>query len=110
VIVRKWEALATADGADKYQEHFATVVVDKLKTLDGFLGAQVLRAVDADADDDNVKLMDLTYWDSFDSITAFAGVDVRTAIVDEIARQYLVSFDDTVSHYRLAVDTISAPA
>jgi heme-degrading monooxygenase HmoA len=105
MIVRRWEAWATAVGADRYEQHFATVVVEKLKTLDGFRGAQMLRAVDAA--DDRVQLMDLTYWESLESITAFTGDDVRTAIVDETAQQYLLNFDTTASHYSLEVDAVS---
>lgn len=108
MIVRRWEARATTEGADSYQAHFATVVLDKLKTLNGFHGAQILRAVDPGAD--QVKLIDLTYWESLDSISAFAGADVRTAVVDETARQYLVDFDSSVSHYSLEVDTITGSA
>ncbi len=84
------------------------MVVDKLKALDGFRGAQLLRAVDSGTG--HVELIDLTYWESLESITAFAGTDVRTAIVDETARQCLVDFDHTVSHYSLEVDTITDSA
>jgi heme-degrading monooxygenase HmoA len=108
MIVRKWEARTTTEGADRYQAHFATVVLDKLKTLDGFHGAQILRAADADAE--NVKLIDLTYWESLDSISAFAGADVRTAVVDDTARQFLVDFDSSVSHNSLELDTITGSA
>jgi heme-degrading monooxygenase HmoA len=108
MIVRRWEARATAEGADRYRAHFATVVVEQLKELDGFRGAQVLRAVDAGTD--RVELIDLTYWESLDAITAFAGADVRMAIVDETARQYLLEFDSTVSHYSLEVDTVTGSA
>ena len=108
MIVRRWEARTTTEGADRYQAHFANVVLEKLKMLDGFRGAQILRAVDAGAD--QVKLIDLTYWESLDSISAFAGAEVRTAVVDETARQYLVDFDSRVSHYSVEVDTITGSA
>jgi heme-degrading monooxygenase HmoA len=108
MIVRRWEARTTTEGADRYQAHFATVVLEKLKPLDGFRGAQILRAVDAGAD--HVKLIDLTYWESLDSISAFAGADLRTAVVDETARRYLVDFDRSVSHYSVELDTITGSA
>lgn len=108
LIVRRWEARTTTEGAERYQAHFATVVLEKLKTLDGFRGAQILRAVDPGAD--QVKLIDLTYWESLDSIGAFAGADLRTAVVDETAQRYLVDFDSSVSHYSLEVDTVTGSA
>jgi heme-degrading monooxygenase HmoA len=102
MIVRRWEARATPEGAEQYERHFATVGLEKLRTIDGFRGAQVLRSVGQDTDRPHV--VDLTYWDSLDAITAFAGADVRTAIVDETAQQYLLDFDRVATHYALDVD------
>jgi heme-degrading monooxygenase HmoA len=106
MIVRRWEARATPDGADKYQAHFATVVVDKLKALDGFRGAQVFRSVESAG---RVHLMDLTYWESLESIVAFAGADVGTAVVDEHAQRLLLDFDTTAAHFTIEVDATLTP-
>jgi heme-degrading monooxygenase HmoA len=102
VIARIWTARATAEGASRYQQHFESVVLRKLEKLNGFQGAIVLR------DDDSaghVKLTDLTFWDSLDTIEAFASPDISTAVVDETAQSFLVDFDRTVTHSTVAVDT-----
>ena len=102
MIARIWTARATAEGAERYQQHFESVVLRKLIELDGFRGAIVLR------DDDtagHVKLTDLTFWDSLDMIEAFSAPDISTAVVDETAQSFLVDFDTTVTHSTVAVDT-----
>jgi heme-degrading monooxygenase HmoA len=102
VIARIWTARATREGADRYQHHFKSVVLDKLKELDGFRGAIVLRDDDTEG---HVKLTDLTFWDSLDTIEGFSAPDISTAVVDETAQSYLVDFDTTVTHSTVAVDT-----
>ena len=101
MIARIWTARATAEGADRYQQHFESVVLRKLEELDGFRGAIVLRDDDTGG---HVKLTDLTFWDSLEKIEAFAAPDINVAVVDEIARSFLVDFDTTVSHSSVAVD------
>jgi hypothetical protein len=38
----------------------------------------------------------------YKKIEAFAGIDINTAVVPEVAQALLVSFDDTVSHYEVS--------
>ena len=47
----------------------------------------------------------LTLWESLDSIAAFAGNDIATAIVEPEARAVLADFDDFAGHYEVAFTT-----
>ncbi len=101
MIARSWQATATTAGARDYVRHFDEVVLAKLATIDGFRGACVL----LDESGENVRIEDLTFWDSLDSIRAFAGNNLETAVVDEVAQHMLITFDTTVNHRTAAQAT-----
>lgn len=101
VIVRRWTARATIEGADRYQKHFIAVVVPKLARLDGFRGALVLREA---THENRVILTDLTFWESLNSIDAFSGTDISRAIVDDTAQSLLLDYDKTTTHSTVVVD------
>lgn len=100
MIVRTWTARASPEGADRYQQHFANAVLPKLSKLAGFQGAIVLRQDDGA----EVKLTDLTFWDSLAAIEAFAGPSVTTAVVDEVAQGLLLEYDAFTTHSVVVVD------
>ncbi|GAA2213442.1 hypothetical protein GCM10009850_089050 [Nonomuraea monospora] len=95
MIARIWHATATPPGADAYHRHFTTAVLPELRKTGGHLGAYVLKR----PTDDHVELQVITLWESFDSIRAFAGDDVATAVVEPDARAVLLSYDTTVTHH-----------
>jgi len=101
-IVRMWRGYGTAEGIARYcDEHFTPTLLPQLRALDGFLGARVL----VGTTDAETEVIVLTTWASFDAIHAFAGDDVSIAVVEPIVHQLLISFDDRVEHYRLAIDS-----
>jgi heme-degrading monooxygenase HmoA len=63
----------------------------------------VLTRADADA----VRITVLTFWDSMEAVRGFAGADTDRAVVEEEAQRLLLSFDETVQHDAIAVDTIA---
>jgi hypothetical protein len=69
VIVRAWHAIATAEGADAYREHFTRTVLPDLQRIDGYRGAYLLRR----DHDTHVRLQVLSLWDSPEAIRSFAG-------------------------------------
>ncbi|MWA06966.1 hypothetical protein F8568_042830 [Actinomadura sp. LD22] len=104
MIARVWRATATAEGAEAYREHFTNSVLPTLRSLDGHRGAYLLR-LDRD---DLVELEVLTLWESDEAIQAFAGTDLTTAVVEPEAQAVLLSYDETVSHRTVVVDTLEA--
>ncbi|MEU6750103.1 antibiotic biosynthesis monooxygenase [Spirillospora sp. NPDC046719] len=106
MIARVWRATATAEGADAYREHFTASVLPTLRRLDGHRGAYLFR-LDGD---DLVELEVMTLWESAEAIRAFAGNDMTTAVVEPEARAVLLTYDKTVSHRTVVVDTLNAPA
>jgi heme-degrading monooxygenase HmoA len=58
--------------------------------------------------DRHVELQVLTLWDSLDAIRRFAGGNPEHAVVEPEARAVLVTYDSTVTHHTVVVDTIGA--
>jgi heme-degrading monooxygenase HmoA len=106
VIVRAWHATATAEGADAYREHFTGSVLPDLQRIDGYQGAYLLRR----DHDRHVQLQVLTLWDSLEAIRRFAGADLENAVVEPVAQAALVTYDSTVTHHTVVVDTVGANA
>ena len=103
MIVRAWHATATAEGADAYREHFTHAVLPALQPIDGYRGAYLLRR----DHDGHVELQVLTVWDSLEAIRRFAGADLDRAVVEPDAQAALASYDTTVTHHSVVVDTLS---
>jgi len=95
-VVRVWKGYGTADGVHRYcHEHFAATVLPALRTVSGFVGANVLvRPVD-----DAVQVVVATIWDSIDAVKDFAGPDCERAVVEPVVSDLLERFDDRVAHF-----------
>ncbi len=103
VLVRSWSARATAAGAEAYRRHFEDVVQPRLRGVPGHRGAILLRRDDGS----EVELCVLTFWESLESIRAFAGCDTTAAVVAEEARTLLEDYDREVRTFEVLVDTRS---
>jgi heme-degrading monooxygenase HmoA len=95
MIARVWHASADRARRDAYPEHFKRRVIDELRAVPGFLGADLLSR---DAPD-GVDFTVLTRWASMDAIRRFAGDDPERAVVDPEAAAVLRSFDRHVTHF-----------
>ncbi len=105
MIIRSWHAVATAEGADAYREHFSNSVLPELQRIDGYRGAYLLRR-DRDG---HVELQVLTLWDSLEAIARFAGASLENAVVEPVAQAALTSYDATVTHHTVIVDDDAGP-
>jgi hypothetical protein len=98
-IVRHWSARTTEAQFPKYLEHFSANVLPELRSVPGFLGANV--SVRHTANDAEVFVQ--TTWRSLEAIRAFAGADFEAAVVAPEAAALLTSFDPRVRHSQIAV-------
>jgi heme-degrading monooxygenase HmoA len=102
MITRTWRGRVGRPRADAYPKHFREVVVPELRTIPGFLGAQLSRREEGDV----VEFLVLTRWQSIDAVGAFAGPEVDKAIIEPGAVAALDDFDDTARHYELIEDVL----
>lgn len=100
MIVRQWRGLAKAEKEADYLAHFRGDLLPRLRQLDGFVGATVLRCERGDG----VELTVLTRWQSMEAIRAFAGANPTTAVVADEAKLCFHSYDIAVTHHAIALE------
>ena len=101
MIVRQWRAWASYAAADQYEQHFREQVVPQLRTIGGFVRAELLRR-------DNygvIEFIALTTFESLDAIKAFAGEQYSRAVVAPEAKEMLSRYDERCVHFELAVES-----
>jgi heme-degrading monooxygenase HmoA len=100
MIVREWRGRALRSRAEAYPEHFRNSVAPQLRTLPGFLGADLCRRETGDL----VEFVVLTRWESLDAVRAFAGQSLGKAVVEPGAIAALSDFDSTAQHYEVLTE------
>jgi heme-degrading monooxygenase HmoA len=95
MIARHWRGLVKRDRAAAYVEHLQSETLPQLVQLAGFLDAKVLRRDLSEG----VEFLVVTIWESLDSIRAFAGNDVESAVVPPKARDMMIEYDNKARHY-----------
>lgn len=101
MIVRQWRAWASYAGADQYEQHFREHVIPHLRTIEGFVRADLLRR-------DNYGVIEFvaqTHFESLDAIRAFAGEQYSRAVVAPEAKEMLTRYDERCVHFELAAET-----
>jgi heme-degrading monooxygenase HmoA len=99
MIGRVWRGWTTAELATGYVAHLRDATFPALAGIDGHAGAYALRR-EADGE---VEFVVLTLWHSLDAVRAFAGDDYEVAVVPPEAERVLTRFEDTVTHYEVAL-------
>jgi heme-degrading monooxygenase HmoA len=100
MIVRVWKARATSENAPAYRQHLETHVFPLLRSLSGFISADLMERID----DDEVELVVTSRWQSLKAVRQFAGDAYERAVVAPGARRVLSSFDDDVAHYEVKAE------
>ena len=99
MIARFWSARSTVGQVPAYIDHLKTQVLPALRNVDGYCSAMLLERQTAE----DVEIIVITFWKSLESIRAFAGDDLESAVVADEAVGLLTHFDTRVKHYRLVV-------
>src|SRR5262245_59764032 len=98
MIARLWRGQAAgALNADAYAHQATGTVFPSLKNLAGHRGAWLLRR-DVEG---TTEFLAITLWESRQSIEAFTGKNIDTAIVEPEGRAALAQFDDFARHYEV---------
>ncbi len=97
MIVREWRGHAARQRADAYPEHFRRNVLPELQSVNGFLGADLVRR---DVNEE-IEYVVLSRWSSMDAIHSFAGDDPDRAVIEPGAVAALSDYDRRVRHYEV---------
>jgi len=100
MIARIWKARATPEHAVEYAAFLQSTVVPELTAIHGYQGVTLLEH----EQDGVVEVTVMTWWESLESIRAFAGDAVETAVVHDTAARMLMDFDRDVAHHQVVFD------
>ena len=100
MIVRVWKARATPQNAPVYREHLETHVFPTLRSVRGFVSADLMQRREGD----EVELVVSSRWTDLDAVRQFAGDALENTVVAPAAKAVLSSFDALVAHYELTAE------
>lgn len=104
MIARTWHGAVSSAHADQYHAYLLQTGVPDYRATSGNRGVYVLRRIT----DDLAHFLVVSFWDSWDSIKAFAGDDIdRARYYPEDAR-YLVEQEPRVTHYEVVTAEFGA--
>lgn len=105
MIARRWTAYATEVNATQYATYFFENVMPTLRNISGFRDAELLlKTTNRD-----VEIIVTTFWNSMESIAAFASPNLESAVVEPAAASILSSWHDAVTHINMRVDKPFGP-
>ena len=97
MIARIWRGMTEAANADQYLEYLQATGVREIRSTNGNNGVRLLRRII----DGRAEFIFISFWDTLDSIRAFAGPDIEHAVYFPEDEAYLLELEPTVSHYEV---------
>jgi len=94
-ITRIWHGITKAEHADEYLLYVEATGMKDYRNIPGNLSAKLLRSVTGS----ECHFLTITEWDSYESIKSFAGTDFQKAKYYPEDRNYLLEFEEHVTHY-----------
>ena len=101
MITRLWRGWTTAENADPYERFLLGELFPSMRAIPGFRGADILRRFEHD----EVAFITLTRFESLAAITAFAGDDYETPVVEPQALALLLRYERRALHFDTATFT-----
>jgi heme-degrading monooxygenase HmoA len=97
VIARIWRGAVQRGEADRYVDYLQETGIPAYRTTPGNRGAWILRSDRGEL----TEFVTLSFWDSIESVRAFAGSDPDRAVFYPEDEHFLVERDLHVTHYEL---------
>ena len=99
MIARIWYGYPTPENADAYETLLRTEIFSGIlaRNVTGFRRIELLRGPVGE----EVEFATIMWFDSIESVKAFAGADYETAVVPPKARAVLRRFDPRSRHYEV---------
>lgn len=98
MIARSWVGRTRLEDADEYLRYVLGTGVAEHRQTPGNRGSWVLRRAAGDV----AEFIVISFWDSTESIKAFAGPDIEAARYYDEDERFLLEMSPTVTHYEMA--------
>lgn len=97
MIARIWKGEVPLDRSDEYLQRMRTVAIPDYRSTEGNKGAFALRRLHGD----RAEFLMLTFWESLESIEAFAGGDISIAKYYDFDTEVLLEMAPNADHYEI---------
>ena len=95
MITRIWHGRTKTSDAATYRQYVMDTGMKGYRSITGNIAAQIWQQQDGDI----THIYTVSWWDSYDSIKAFAGEEFEKAKYYEEDKNFLLEFEPTVQHY-----------
>jgi heme-degrading monooxygenase HmoA len=103
MIARTWSGAVRAADADAYLAYLDAVGTPGYTAVPGNRGVVTLRRLV----DDRAEFLMISFWESEEAISAFAGPDMTRAVFYPEDDRFLIARDEQVTHYEVVGQTES---
>ncbi|MBS9464065.1 antibiotic biosynthesis monooxygenase [Flagellimonas sp. 389] len=97
MIARIWHGTTKAEHYQEYTAFMKSKAIPDYRKTKGFIKLSFLRRIERDIAHFNL----ITYWESLDVIKNFAGDDFEIAKYYPLDSEYLLEFEEKVTHYEV---------
>ncbi len=95
MVVRTWRGWTRPEDTDAYVEYILGTGIVECKATPGNQGAYLVSR----SDGDRTEFVTISFWDSRESIVAFAGDDIDQAVFYPKDERFLIDRETTVKHF-----------
>jgi len=95
MITRVWHGRTKTTDAAEYRKYVTETGITGFTSTKGNLGSQIWQQEEGSI----THIVVVSWWDSYESIKAFAGENIITARYYEEDKKYLLEFEPNVLHY-----------
>lgn len=99
MIARMWRGWVRTEDRDAYVAYIEDTGMAEYRRTPGNRAAHMLTR---DLGDGRTEIVTLSFWESLDAITGFAGDDISRAVFYPEDDRYLVDRETTVTHFEVA--------
>ena len=97
MIARIWNGRTKAEDLKKYTELMRHAAIADYQSTEGFIRLSFLRRVEGDV----AYFQLITYWESIEAIVSFAGEDYELAKYYPEDSDFLLEFEERVTHFEV---------
>jgi heme-degrading monooxygenase HmoA len=101
MIARVWHGIVPTQKSDEYLRRMRTVAIPDYRSVPGNRGAFILHHVE----DKFSHFITLTFWESREAISEFAGDNIEAAKYYDFDREFLLELEPLVKHYDLYAES-----
>jgi antibiotic biosynthesis monooxygenase (ABM) superfamily enzyme len=98
MIARHWRGWTKASDAPAYEALLQEKIFPRLRGITGYRGGYLLRRDRGE----EIEFVVINFFDSMESVRAFAGEDYETAVFEPEAKALLSRFDAKAEHFSVA--------